>query len=166
MNDLSIPPGKIMIHGGSHGGFLTLQLVGQYPDFYTAGATRNPVTNMISKAGTNDIMDWCYLEAGSYFSYDKIPTPKHVTNLLQCSPIVHVAKVKAPLLIMIGLLDMRVPPSQSFEYIHALKGSGKKVKVLTYPNNNHSIGCVDAEADCFINIVKWFSEHCVKSIQD
>ena len=164
--NLSIPCGKIMIFGGSHGGFLTLHLAGQYPHFYSAGATRNPVTNILTKTGTNDIMDWCYYEGGLNFNYDRIPTPEDTQKFLQVSPILHVAKVEAPLLFLIGLSDLRVPSSQSFEYIHALRGMGKKVKVLTYPNNNHSIAAVNAEADCFVNIANWFSEHCAKTIKD
>ena len=157
--DLSIPPRRIVVHGGSHGGFLTLQLVGQYPDFYSAGATRNPVANLSSFPGLTDIMDWCYYEGGEEFSYGKVASPEVVLKLLKCSPIIHVSKVKAPLLFMLGLDDLRVPPAQSVEYVHALQGLGKKVKVLAYPKNNHPIAAVDAEADCFVNMAKWFSEH-------
>ena len=156
VSDLAISSEKIFCFGGSHGGFLTLHLVGQFPDFYAAGATRNPVTNFTSKAGTNDIMDWCYLEGGANFNYGSVLTPENAVKFLNCSPIAHIAKVTAPLLFMIGLADLRVPPSQSFEYIRVLQGLEKKVKVLAYPNNNHPIACVDAEADCFVNIIKWF----------
>ena len=37
------------------------------------------------------------------------------------SPIAHVAKVRAPVLLSIGRADLRVPPSQGFEYYHALR---------------------------------------------
>lgn len=37
---------KAVVYGGSHGGFLTAHLIGQYPDFYSAAAIRNPVIQL------------------------------------------------------------------------------------------------------------------------
>ncbi|XP_076813073.1 acylamino-acid-releasing enzyme-like [Clavelina lepadiformis] len=157
--DLHVPSNKIFVQGGSHGGFLTLHLVGQFPDFYAAGGVRNPVCNISTMVSATDITDWCFYEGGLPFSYDKIMTPESCQKLLECSPIRYVKEVKSPLLFMIGSSDLRVPPSQSHEYIHALQGLGKEVRVLKYDNNNHPISKVDAEADCFMNFALWFHNH-------
>ena len=49
--------------GGSHGGFLTGNLVGQYPSAFKCGVLRNPVMDLGLMIHCSDIPDWCYIEA-------------------------------------------------------------------------------------------------------
>jgi len=53
--EYQIDKSKILVVGGSHGGFLTGHLIGQYPKMFKAAAMRNPVTNIPSMVTTSDI---------------------------------------------------------------------------------------------------------------
>jgi len=54
---------KVGVMGGSHGGFLTGNLVGQYPSSFKCGVLRNPVMDLGLMIHCSDIPDWCYIEA-------------------------------------------------------------------------------------------------------
>ena len=54
---------RVAVIGGSHGGFLTGNLVGQFPERFRCGALRNPVMDISLMVHLSDIPDWCYVEA-------------------------------------------------------------------------------------------------------
>ena len=59
--ELLFDSSKVGIVGGSHGGFLTAHMIGQYPGVYKVAAMRNPVTNIPSMLSVSDIPDWCWV---------------------------------------------------------------------------------------------------------
>lgn len=67
-----------------------------------------------------------------------------LAKMREASPIRHVADVQARVVIMLGLSDRRVPPSQGLQYYHALKGLGKDVEMLTFKDADHALETIDA----------------------
>ncbi|KAG8829241.1 hypothetical protein FRC17_006913 [Serendipita sp. 399] len=159
-------PGMQLYMGGSHGGFLGAHVVGQYPSFFSAAVLRNPVINIASMISTTDIPDWTDVECGRQYDPGALLTPESYSNLYALSPVQYVDKVQTPVLLNIGDVDQRVPPSQGKEYYHLLKarGMGDKAEMLWFPENSHALDKVEAERVSWEAAYAWFQRFGTKTV--
>jgi hypothetical protein len=86
--------------------------------------------------------------------------------MLRCSPSARgVAGVGAAVLVMLGLADRRVPPSQGLEMYYVLKAArggepgSAPVRALSYPLDSHALDKPGTEADAWLNIARFLDEN-------
>ncbi len=122
---------------------------------------RNPVTNIASMITSTDIPDWCLGETVGECDQSKFrgPTADLLVTMYEKSPVKLVHQVKAPTLLALGLVDLRVPPSQGMEWFYSLKSQGVPTKLLKYPKDCHSLNLVTTEADHWMHIRQWFDKY-------
>ncbi|KAI5121465.1 hypothetical protein M0805_003922 [Coniferiporia weirii] len=149
--------GRQFIYGGSHGGFIAAHLIGQYPTFFSAAALRNPVINAGEMAATTDIPDWCYVEFGLKNSA-RLDTAGYA-HLFRRSPVFHAQDIIAPVMLLLGEQDQRVPPSQGINLYHLLKGKGTHVDMLRFPGKGHSLEETESSGMAFEAIRWWFAKY-------
>jgi dipeptidyl aminopeptidase/acylaminoacyl peptidase len=119
-------PHRLGLMGWSYGGFIASWAAG-HSDRLKAISIGAPVTDLLSFHGTSDIRDFI----PSYFPGMNLDT------LRAQSPIWHLKKTKAHILIEHGESDERVPPSQGTMLYRRLQELGVDVRMVTYPRSHH-----------------------------
>jgi len=85
-----------------------------------------------------------------------MPTAEEYAAMFSASPIAHIGRVRAPLLMLLGGADRRVPMSQANDYVKLLQARGVRTRTLFYAEGQHPIAeSVGMEGDVWINMVQW-----------
>ncbi|CAG7948710.1 unnamed protein product [Penicillium olsonii] len=125
---------RVGIYGGSAGGYLTLQALHMYPDVWAAG---------VSSYGISDVRA---LQADSYkfesqdvdrLLLSRTATEHRESELTERSPRNHAQKMKAPLLLLQGTIDMVVPVAQARMMAEAMQSEGRIAEVVEFEGEGH-----------------------------
>ena len=144
-------PDKLVVMGGSYGGFMTFWTVSQ-TDRFKAAIGHAAISDWYAFYGQTDIP--FLLE----FGFGGLPWETKET-FERFSPIEYVDNVTTPLLITHGEEDRRVPIAQGEEYFRSLKKLGVPVEFLRFPREGHGIG--EPRHRIFLDQeqAKWFQKY-------
>ncbi len=134
-----VDPARVCIGGGSYGGYATLQALVKEPDLFRCGIDEAGVADLIwaQELGYTDF-NRADPDAAEAWYKTTMGDPKADRALLeQYSPRLHPEKIKAPLLIVHGAGDRRVPIQHAEGMRDALKSAGKEFEWLVYPEEGH-----------------------------
>jgi len=148
-----VNPKKIGITGGSYGGFMTLMAVGKTPDVWAAGVSMYGIINWYEMLKHEDAA----LQAYQRSLIGDPVTDKAVYDA--DSPMTYIKQAKAPLLILQGENDIRVPRGQAAEVVSTLKGVGAMVDVHYYPEEGHGFARRENQIDSLQRTLDWFDKH-------
>ena len=124
---------RLVVTGGSYGGYLTAWIVAHDHRFKAAVAQRG-VYDLATFFGEGNA--WRLVE----WSMGGLPWEPAVRSILQReSPFHAVNRIRTPLLIMHGSQDLRTGVSQSEMMYRALKRLGRPVEYVRYPNAGHDL---------------------------
>jgi len=123
------------VMGGSYGGYLTFAALAQLPDRFRAGVGLVGVSNWVTALeGASP-----QLKASDRIEYGDIDDPEDRKFFVELSPITHVRRVRAPLMVLHGANDPRDPVSEADQLVAAIRAQGGQVEYLRFPDEGHGI---------------------------
>ncbi|PDH43559.1 MAG: peptidase S9 family protein [Rhodothermaeota bacterium MED-G18] len=144
---------NLFVTGGSAGGIMTAWIIGKTNRF-KASAVIKPVMNWISKT----------LVADNYFGYAHSRYEgqpwENFNHYWSFSPISLVGNIETPTMVMVGLNDLRTPPSESKQLYHALKLRKIETVYVEIPGAYHNISNKPSQLITKIDhILYWFNKY-------
>lgn len=148
-----VDPKRIGITGGSYGGYMTLMAAAKTPSLWAAA---------VEEYG---IIDWFSMytsEAPTLQQYQigLIGDPVADKAVYEAaSPLTYIHALSAPLLVLQGDNDIRVPKGQALEVIDLLKKDGRVVDAHFYPNEGHGFVKRENQIDALERTLSWFDTY-------
>jgi len=123
---------QLFVTGGSAGGIMAAWMIGKNTRF-EAAVVAKPVMNWISKT----------LVADNYFGYANSRYPgqpwENFETYWKFSPLSLVGNIETPTMVLVGMNDLRTPPSEAKQLYHALKLRKVETVLVEIPGASHGI---------------------------
>jgi dipeptidyl aminopeptidase/acylaminoacyl peptidase len=148
-----VDPKKIGITGGSYGGFMTLMAIGKTPDIWAAAVEEFGIINWFSMLKNSDPSLNEYLKS----LLGNPDTNRRVYE--EDSPITYIRNEKAPLLVLQGDNDPRVPKEEAQQVVDILKKEDRVVDIHYYPDEGHGFVKRENQIDSIRRTVAWFDRY-------
>jgi dienelactone hydrolase len=138
---LHVPSTHIGVYGRSHGGYATMRALTFPPQTnernesyaFGFGLAEAGFSDIVAFHDATNIPDWVVLEAGDP------AVPGDLARLKDRSPINHVDLLGAPIFLLHGGNDWRVPVAGSRAFVEAAKAAGKTVVYHEVDGQGHHI---------------------------
>ncbi|MCC6746873.1 MAG: S9 family peptidase [Deltaproteobacteria bacterium] len=124
---------RVMVHGGSYGGYMVLASLVRYGQRIAAGIDWVGISNFVT-----------FLESTQKYrrdlrraEYGDESAPSMRKFLQEISPLSHTEKIVSPLLVFQGANDPRVPKSESDQLVRAVRKNGRAVWYVVGADEGH-----------------------------
>jgi dipeptidyl aminopeptidase/acylaminoacyl peptidase len=128
---IGLDPGRAALHGGSYGGYMVLAGLTMQPELWAAGVDIVGISSLITFLENTS----AYRRAHREREYGSLE--RDYDFLVEASPITHIANLRAPLLILHGANDPRVPVSEAEQIAAAVRARGVECELHVYPDEGH-----------------------------
>lgn len=148
-----VDPKKLILMGGSYGGYMTMMGVTKAPEVWAAGVPIVPFVNWFTEIQNEDPV----LQQSDLATMGDLTKNKALYE--ERSPINFIHQVKAPLLLLAGGHDPRCPYEESQQVVDAIKKRGGVVDFKVYENEGHGFSRVENQIDAYKRAAEFLKAH-------
>ncbi|MGQ3411336.1 S9 family peptidase [Natrinema sp. LN54] len=149
----AVDPDRIAAKGGSYGGFMVLAALTEYPDLWAAGIDTVGIANFVTFLENTG--DWRReLREAEYGSLED-----DREFLAEISPINNVENIEAPLFVLHGENDPRVPVGEAEQIAEKAAEQGVPVRKLIFEDEGHGFSKLENRIEAYSAIADFLDEH-------
>ncbi|NUB89495.1 S9 family peptidase [Haloterrigena sp. SYSU A121-1] len=149
----AVDPDRIAAKGGSYGGFMVLAALTEYPDLWAAGVDVVGIANFVTFLENTG--DWRreLREA----EYGSLADDREF--LEEISPTNNIENIEAPLFVLHGENDPRVPVGEAEQIAEKAKAQGVPVRKLIFEDEGHGFSKLENRIEAYSEIADFLDDH-------
>ncbi|MCI4360691.1 MAG: alpha/beta fold hydrolase, partial [Thermoplasmata archaeon] len=145
--------GRVGIVGGSYGGFMVLSAATTYPELWGAVVDLVGIANFVTFLERTGVWRRALREA----EYGSLERDREF--LTSISPLHQAAQIRAPLVVIHGRNDPRVPLFEAEQIVATLQELHRPVELLVFDNEGHGIVRRENQLVAWSRAAAFLSEH-------
>ena len=150
---LGVDQDRTALWGGSYGGYMVLAGLAFQPDLWAAGVDIVGIASFVTFLENTSAYRRAYRER----EYGTLADDRDF--LLSVSPLTRVDEIRAPLFLIHGANDPRVPLSEAEQIYAALTSRGRECHLLVYPDEGHGLAKRANRLDAVPKAVEFLAKH-------
>ncbi|WP_207586989.1 alpha/beta fold hydrolase [Halomontanus rarus] len=149
----AVDPDRIVAMGGSYGGFMVLAALTEYPDLWAAGVDVVGIANFVTFLENTG--DW--RRALREAEYGSLEDDREF--LESVSPTNNIEAIEAPLFVLHGENDPRVPVGEAEQIVEQAREQGVPVRKLIFEDEGHGFSKLENRIEAYSAIAEFLDEH-------
>jgi protease II len=150
---LDLDPARAALWGGSYGGYMVLAGLAFQPALWAAGVDIVGISSLVTFLENTSAYRRAYRER----EYGTLAADR--AFLHAASPLTRIDHIRAPLFIIHGANDPRVPLSEAEQIHAALTSRGQECELLVYADEGHGLAKRGNRADAVPKALAFLSRH-------